>query len=200
MIHLHYVIYENHVFAPCFFHLLLALWLKHEKRPHLVVCLPAWLLLGHTCPLFMEAMGSEFKIHWVWGEFLVCLEERHRRRNRVWECPRLTGRSLTKDEDDDQSFADEEFLFLLWAVLSSKTCCTGFSFRWSYRAVGDWNVWEDWRKWFNSSIWWITNGWRGTEFEACRICMVGICHSNKRTYHVKRWESYEWLWEAKAWW
>ena len=26
-------------------------------------------------------MGSEFKIHWVWGKFLVCLEERHRGRN-----------------------------------------------------------------------------------------------------------------------
>ena len=83
MIHLHCVMYENHVFAPCLFHLLLALWLKHENGPHLVVCLPAWLLLGHTCPLFMEAMGSEFKIHWVWGKFLVCLEERHRGGNRV---------------------------------------------------------------------------------------------------------------------
>ena len=48
-------------------------------------------------------MGSEFKIHWVWGKFLVCLEERHRGRN--W---------AEKYESEEFFFFGHPFLLLLY--------------------------------------------------------------------------------------
>ena len=64
------LMHKNHASALCFFHLFQAIWLKHKEGPHLVVCLLAWPLLGYSLffvcvflSLYVEAMGSKFKIH-----------------------------------------------------------------------------------------------------------------------------------------